>query len=313
MSTNLVYVEHGGDSSRATVTTPGVYVLDVEDYHLDPAPQPSLSSSGIKAILNESPLKFMAKHPRLTLWPNYEWPSTREQDLGSVLHSMLLAAGKPVLIVEGFDDWKKKAAQEQRKEAKANGFLPVLRKLFDEASEIVNCATAALVAEFGSWPIGQSEQTMVWRRRTNDHGEIWCRALADHLVRDRGLIVDLKTTGLPISDREVETRFAGQGYDIQAAHYLDGLVTLFPEFAGRERFVFATIEVTPPYDVRFDELPRSWLTIVGQRVDAASDKFAECLQSGQWPRRRKSELRMPPWHEQRMLEAEIANSRGVWV
>jgi hypothetical protein len=318
VSTDLVYVDRGTEDgvvqTRAMVTAPGVYALDVDDYHADPAPEPSLSSSGIFTLLNGTPSKFRAKHPRLTDWPDFPEKSSAAQDLGSVIHSMLLAAGRPVLVIEGFDDWKKKAAQEQRKEAKRNGSLPVLRKLFDEASMIVERAAVALRAELGEWPAGESEQTMIWRRRTNDHGMIWCRALADHLIRSRGTIIDLKTTGLPLADRDLSTNFTYQGNDFQAAHYLDGLETLFPELAGRGEFLFAIVETEPPYDVRFADLPKGWRTLAAQAVDRASDRFAACLESGEWPSyRKRADLQIPTWHEQRLIEAEIANSRGVWV
>jgi len=299
-------------STDRIVVGVGVHSLDVEDYYADPAPEPSLSSSGIKVLLEQTPAHFRAQHPRLTEWPDYARPSTPAQDRGSVVHSLLLGAGRPVQVIDGYDDWRKKDARAKRDESKAAGYLPVLRKSYDEAKVIADHAEVALRQEFGVWPIGDSEQTMVWQRSTA-HGPIYCRALDDHLAIDRGLIVDVKTTEESIADAKLWAKIANDGADIQNAHYLEGLESVHPDLAGRTHFKFAYVEVNPPYLVRIVELPTRWITLVAQVVDSAADLFAQCLRTNTWPKWKVASPQIPVWHEQRLMERLIAESRGVVV
>lgn len=261
----------------------GLHDISSDAYHSDPAPDPSLSSSGIRTLLNETPAHFKARHPRLTTFPDaIERPSTREQDLGTVVHRILLGAGCEFAVISGFDDFRKKEAQTLRDAAREEGRVPILEKTYAQAEQIAAHAEKALKERFGGWPIGDSEVTMLWQRETAN-GPIWNRALMDQFSHRLATVVDLKTTGRCISDDELARKLAGDGADIQNAHYVNGVETLFPDLAGLVQFIFVVVETEAPFAVRFASLSESWLTRARFRIDRAADTFANCLRTNNWP------------------------------
>lgn len=276
----------------------GVHDIPSADYHADPAEEPSLSSSVTKALLESTPRHAKTMHPRLTDFPDVEnYGGTKAQDLGTLVHKIILGAGQEFVIID-YPDWRKDAAKQLRDQALTKGLLPILRHTLEEAHAIAAPCIEGLEKEFGEWPLGQSEQTMVWKRRTSDGGSIWCRALADHLVESKSLIIDLKTTGKAIGDSELSRKLAGDGADYQAAHYLDGFETLFPQSRGRAKFLFVVVETDPPYDVRVVDLPEGWRSLAAQMLDIATDTWARCLSTGLWPGwPSRSTLTIPSWRE----------------
>ena len=281
----------------------GIHHIDVDQYHADPAPEPSLSSSGITTLIEGTPAHFLARHPRLSPWP-IEQTNTPQQTLGAVIHALVLGEGRAIVPLN-YRDFKKKEAQEARDRVEAAGQIPILQKRYDQALFVAEELQKNLIREFGHWPIGDSERTVIWKRDT-DNGPIYGRALMDHLAIDNtaGLIVDVKTTEKVISDSELERKVCYEGSDVQDYWYTDGIESLYPNLRGRVRFVFAYIEVEPPYSVRPIELPTSWLSLVGQRVDEAANTFAKCLRSNEWPGwpRGTRRLTMPSWREKQFIE-----------
>ena len=84
---------------------------------------PGLRNSAIKGVL-ESPSVY--KH-------NLDHPSTAKHfTIGSAVHSLLLEEGKTVVHVP-VNDWKTKAAQEQRDAALADGKYPLNNAEHDQA------------------------------------------------------------------------------------------------------------------------------------------------------------------------------------
>src|SRR6266571_488600 len=75
--------------SGVRVMTPGIYTLTAEQYHADPAPTASLSSSVASILLDQSPLHAWLAHPRLNHSYVREDANSRF-DLGSAAHMMLL-------------------------------------------------------------------------------------------------------------------------------------------------------------------------------------------------------------------------------
>ena len=88
-----------------------VHNLPEADYHAHPA----LSSTGARKLLPPScPAKFEweRRHPT---------PPTRAMREGHAAHRMILGVGVEVVPVMGYDDWRTKAAQDQRKEIESSG------------------------------------------------------------------------------------------------------------------------------------------------------------------------------------------------
>jgi hypothetical protein len=258
--------------------------LDINpmEYHADTlTPEPALSSSGIRTLLTSTPAHFRARNARLSPW-DVKNESTDAQSLGTVIHRLILGRGGEFVVLSGFDDWRTKAAQIQRKDAIERGLVPILEKTHDQAQRIAGYGIEALRERFGGWPIGESEVVGIWRAET-ENGPVWKRMLIDHWSERAVTVLDVKTTARPIADEDLARKFATEGGDIQAAHYTEGISTIFPKFAGLVQFQFVVIEVEPPFAVRFVKLNESWLTRARFRTERASNLFAECIKNDRWP------------------------------
>lgn len=300
------------------ISQPGIYDISPEEYHADPCETASLSSSGIRTLLNATPAHFAAQHPRLTRWPEYARKGTKAQDRGTVIHSMLLGKGADWIARDCTEfsnkdgspsqTWGGAEAKGWKADMTAQGICVISRDEEADYLAIAEIARQALRQRFPWWDEGQSEQALIWRRETS-YGPIWCRALVDKLFRPTlADLVDLKTTAKPISDEDVSRKLALDGADIQAAWYLEGAKAVTSRASDVERrFHFAHVEIEPPYSVRIDTLSDNWLTRAMLRIDRACNLFARCLYANDWPSWpvRDEPLRPPSWMEAQWVEAEI--------
>ncbi len=89
---------------------------------------------------------------------------------------MLLGQPTEIAVLD-FDDFKKKAAQEERSEAQSRGAIPLLKKDRETVQEMVEKARAKLatsehaairsIVELGD-AIAYNEVTAVWKDRCGD-------------------------------------------------------------------------------------------------------------------------------------------------
>lgn len=281
-------------------------------YHADPCEQPSLSASGIKRLLYESPAAFAAHHPRLTMWPELLDETSASMDKGSIVHRMILGAGCDFVIIDPTQfrnkdgsqakSFKNADAARAKEKAEDEGKIVVSPKV---GAHLLNAAEAVirmLQAEYGDWPIGESEQVFTWQRETS-LGPIWCRAMMDHVSLRYAVILDPKSTSKGLSDSAIQRAAAYDNWHLQAAWYLDAINRAHPELDGRMRFRFPVFELEPPYDCCLFDMPESWLHIGRQENERACELFAVCLRTGQWPGRARVASPEPPsWLESRFLE-----------
>lgn len=240
----------------------GIYPdLPEADYHADPCPEPSLSNSIAKELVEKSPLHAWAMHPK---FGGASRAPSSTLDHGSLVHELLLGRGPGITVVEA-NDWRTKAAKAARDEARDAGKTPVLAKAFLAAKKAAKALEAGL-ANRGVVFDGESEVTLVWQELAAA-GPIWCRARLDHLKRP--IIYDLKTTGIA-ETRAIERLIVNMGYDMQRAAYVRGLTALEPDLGGRVDFVFAFVETEFPYAINVAPLDgmlreygeRRWLDAV---------------------------------------------------
>ena len=164
------------------------------------------------------------------------------------------------------------------------GKTPVLLKVFKRA-EACCAAFRAKIAKFPElqvqFGLGRSEQVMVW-----NEGPVWFRAMCDKLFIDEGahkaVIFDVKTTD-DARERCFANKVRGFGYDLQFAQYTYGLQALRPDLAGRVRFIFLTIETSPPFALVPYELDGEWRAIGVSRYCRAISLWTECLKQNRWP------------------------------
>ena len=145
--------------------TPNFYAMPADEYHADPCPQPSLSSSIAQILLRESPRKAWFSHPRLN--PQYREEHDGKFDLGTCAHAVLLENDASRITIVEADDWRTKAAKEQRDAARAAGKTPLLARHFADVQAMVEAARKFIagseVSEY--WPDSDSELTGIWQER----------------------------------------------------------------------------------------------------------------------------------------------------
>jgi hypothetical protein len=272
------------------ITKPGFY-SDIPDaeYHGDPCPAPSLSSSIAKILLQQTPGHAWWAHPRLNRSKALEVEeSTKAQQAGSVLHKLLLGQGRPVAVLN-FDNYRTNAAKTARDKAMAEGALPILAHEMAQAEEVAAGArkqiertdTAEVLLD------GEAEVTGVWQE---DNG-VWCRMRIDWLpdsAREGGHIIvpDFKTTGKSAHPDKWQKDLFDYGGDIQAAFYERGLRKLVPNIRTVD-FRFVVIEQTEPYAVSVCRASNQALEQAHDTVDLAIRTWGELLKRGTnleaWP------------------------------
>lgn len=242
-------------------------LLDVgpEAYHK----LPGLSASRAIALINDSPYhcKYLIDHG--------DKKPTREMDMGSVVHRMVLGKGKEYACLP-YDDWKTKAAQESRDKTRAAGLIPLTHVQYTKCEEAAE-SVKATIAELGIEMRGQSECAVEWFE-----GDVQCRNMFDHVTFETGDILEIKTTG-DANPARVERRAEELGYRISAAAYIRSLLAYKPELAGRITYTFLFVEMDPPYAVYPPEPDHLFIETGERDWLRAVATWRQCIQSGRWP------------------------------
>lgn len=272
------------------ITQPGVYDLPEDVYHADPVPGGSLSASGAKLLLPPSCpalYRYRRDHPKVTAAFEY----------GTAAHKFVLGTGPQIVIIDA-EDWRTKAAQEERKQARADGHVPLLIGEFAAVGEMARAVEQhPLASALLDRERGMPEQSLFWQ---DGESGIWRRARLDYLPQPgagRMIIPDYKTCDR--ADREsVRKAIANYGYYIQAAQYTGGVRALGLDYDPA--FVFIFQEKTPPYLVNVVQLDDEAMEAGRERMQRACEMFRDCTQSDSWPgysglSRDPDVISLPPW------------------
>jgi hypothetical protein len=301
-----------GRSSRLSDRGPlfppsGLLSVDAQTYHADQvADVPTLSASLACVLIAKSPAHAFIQHPRLN--SAYVAPEPKKAwDVGTVAHSLLLEGYGNVHVVEGFDDWRMKAAKEEAAASRAQGKIPLLRHEWDEVSAMVDAAREQL-AGFDPAPLtdGVAERTLTW-----SEGGVACRSRLDWLRDDCTLIEDVKTTARSADpwffSRKTVYEF---GYDLRAAMYLRGIKAVTGVDA---RWRWLVVETKPPYAVSVVEPGADVLAVGNAKLDRALEMWADCLATGLWPAygREVHVAEAPSW-ELRWLDNHEEFADAAW-
>jgi hypothetical protein len=276
--------------------------MAADTYHADPCDVPALSQSIAHTLVSKSPAHAYLEHPRLG---GEQREATSSMDRGSLVHALLLGKGAKIHAVHA-DDWKTKAAREERDAARAAGELPALAHEIDEAFAIVDTVRPKLASR-GVVLDGHSEVVILWSVETEE-GQIQCRARVDHIAADERTVIDLKTTGKIIPPRKLGRHFCEYGYEIQGAAYTQALETVDPRQVGRVRFLDIAIEMTKPHCVTVAAHDGRMRELGARRWARACELWARCLRSGEWPEYSGEVVYVspPPWEVTEEEEAEAS-------
>lgn len=252
------------------------------DYFADPAPEPSLTQSICKVLLDESPAHARLAHPRLAppVASEDEEPEkyVAVQAIGNAAHKLLIGRGKELALGD-FDNWKKKEAQQFRDAASMGGLTPILSKHYDRAEEMAKAARVQLdaIGWTDAFREGYGETVVIAK-----DGDTYLRSMIDWYVSPT-INYDLKTSGGSLAPHMIGRKAEGDGWHIQAAMQERILDILDPESAGRRKWRFVGQENWAPWAIVAVELDEHWLTMGRKAVDMAVGIWRECMASGRWP------------------------------
>ncbi len=284
------------------INEPGVfYDMPSTVYFGDPCPDPSLTQSVAKILLERSPLHAWHAHPRLN--PNFEANDDPKFDLGNVAHKLILGRGKDFVVLP-FDDYRTKAAKEAREVAIANGKVAVLEHQHIRAVHMVRAARDQLFSRDLDYLFRTGcEAVLAWRE-----GDIWLRQMIDWAHPDTTIVADYKTTDMSVAPHALPRLMIAGGWPIQAAMAERGLEAL--KGVARRRFLFVAQETEPPYQLSVAEMSRDAITMGAKQLIHAIDVWTRCMQAREWPGYPLliNTPEYPGWAEQQWLDREVKDA-----
>ncbi|MFE7799058.1 PD-(D/E)XK nuclease-like domain-containing protein [Nocardia sp. NPDC057440] len=252
-------------------TARGLYDgIDEAVYHGD---RNSLSSSGARKLLppyTPASFRWMQDNPR---------EEKDYFDVGHAAHSLVLGVGAPIHEVR-HDDWRSKAAKEERAECYDDGLTPLLTVDYQ--------AVRAMAAAVRSHPLaaallahGVAEQSGYHRDPGTD---VMLRFRPDWITETRDgrrLIVDYKTSR-SADPRLFVASAAKFGYHQQHPWYTEGLQAVL-ELEYEPDLLFIVQDKNPPYLVSVVGLEGHDIERGRDLNRRAIDIYAECVATGEWP------------------------------
>lgn len=277
----------------------GLHQLPSADYHRDPAPAPSLSSTLARLLLNRSPRHAWHASPRL----NPDWQPTEKKayDIGRAAHRMVLGCGDdfaevPADLLSDDGAARSKVAREWMAQARAEGLTPLKGDEVARIQEMADAVQSRLSCMGITFAPGRSEVAAMAQV-----DGIWCRAMVDHAPIDPRLpLYDLKTT-TDASPEAVVRTINAYGYDVQAAHYLD---TWEAATGERRKFRFVFVEKDAPHEVFVGDLmdrpgaDGDWMETARSKAREARRIWGECIAANEWSGypARVGIIAAPIWH-----------------
>jgi hypothetical protein len=260
-----------GPDEPIQVTRPGVYYLTEQEYHQDPVPGGSLSSTTARALLPPS-CPALADHAR-------SHPTFKSvYDNGSVCHELVLGSGVELVEVVAAD-WRTKAAKDQREAARARGAVALLSKDMREVEKMAVAVVEHPIAGGLFQPgTGRPEVCLFW---IDEETGMWCRAMLDWFPTHptMPIAVDLKTTDDP-SPVKIRKHMEEFGYFFQEAFYRMGLDALGIRY---DDFLFVFVGKNDPYPVVVARKDQDSLADGFVKCREALDVWAQCQFTGVWP------------------------------
>lgn len=282
------------------ITELGVYEIPAEEYHADCCPEPSLSKSVAKLLIDRSPRHAWWAHPRLN--PDFERKTKAQFDIGSAAHALVLGDEQKFAIIDA-DSYRTKAAQEARDAAYASDRIPLLPDQYECVLAMERAFRAQIDAHQearDAFTNGKPEQVLIWRE-----GDVWCRARLDWLPSAGRIFDDYKTTAAAAHPDAWGSRtFFETGCDFQDAFYRRGIKKVLG--IADPIFRFTVQETEPPHLLCVMQADPAVRAIAEKKVEAAIRLWGQCLKANRWPGypAMTCHLELPAWRETQWLERE---------
>lgn len=261
-------------------------VHDIPDtlYHSD---RSSMSSTAAKRILRPgcpAQVEYDTAHPK----------HKDIYDLGTVTHLKILGKGPQILEVKS-PTWNKKADQEIRAQARAEGVVAILSKDLAMVEQMADAVRMhPRVKELLADGTGVPERSVFW---IDEETGIRRRAMLDWFPTGEGkgqpIAADVKTT-TDCSPQAIARAIWKLRYFQQDPFHRDGLAAAGIPDAG---FAFIFVDKNPPHLVTVVQLDEDYVVAGWRRNRKAIDVWDACKRTGIWPDygQQIHTISAPPW------------------
>lgn len=189
--------------------------------------------------------------------------------------------------------WQATEAQEQAKEARARGQVPVFEHELETAQQVAGAVRARLLGEGIELERCVKQDTILWASRLG----VACEGTPDlvYLVPSarggvlRWVVIDLKV-GENADPEYLDDHIYNMGWDIQAAAYYEALSSLYPEAEGRGEHWILASDANPPQCITFEPLSPAYMAIGQARWERGQQVWIKCHETGEWPEYAKRPL-----------------------
>lgn len=268
-------VKHG-----EVITEPGVYDMPAGWYHSDCCAGPSISSTGLRTIVNKSPAHYW--------WDSYLNPDREEVEdaetkalrIGLAAHILLL---EPHLFQErfttrpaSFPDYRTIAARKWRADQQLAGIHVLDPKEMQEVYGIRDSIQQHAIFRDGILD-GDIERSLIWKDEATG---IWIKTRPDVIPRGSNILADLKTTNDGRA-RAVSKKVFDMGYDMQMALIGIGMDVLLGRLI--EEYVLVFVESSKPFGVRVAPIDLDDIGRGRVLLRHALTKLRQCLDAGRFP------------------------------
>lgn len=295
---------------KVTLLGAGLWNIPGHRYHADPCPQPSLSSTLARIILNQSMLHAWTASSRLN--PDYQPTEKKVFDFGRAAHRKVLGKGDeyaaiPEELLGSNGAASTKAAKEWIEDARARGVTP----LKAEEVEMIDAMAAKCLARLAEMKIAVDPERSEIVGIAEIDG-IWNRAMFDNAPMGRKYLIDFKTT-TDASPEACMRAVCNYGYDVQARHYLD----VWHAVTGEKRsFRFVFQEKEPPFEVSVVELmddpslDGDWMLDAASKIREARFLWQRGLKTGEWPGypAKIARIEAPVWHRKAWADRAVQHT-----
>lgn len=274
----------------------GLYLgVDHDEYHDDPA----LSSTGARHLTPPScPAKF-----RWNADNRRERKVTPAMEFGQAYHTLAFDAGPEIVIIDA-PDWRTKAAQAERDEARAAGKVPLLA--YEHRKVQAMAAILRADTTFRALTVDGAPEVSLW---WHDDHDVQCRARTDWLPEirkgQRLILPDWKTTTSAHPETFGAKSMQRYGYAQQADWYTRGFRAL--DLADDALMLFAAQETEPPYVLQWIQPDADAMRVGRILNDRALETFARCTETNTWGGYADgiALASLPGWYANPIIESEL--------
>lgn len=274
------------------ISKPGIYSgVPMDAYHGDLCIGPSISSSGLRTIEAKTPLHYFADS---YLNPDREPEDQKEAlSFGKAAHTLLLGESgfrdQYAVRPDQWKDWRTKAAQAWKAEQEEAGRTILVPAHLAAIRGIAKSLESHPLVRQGILH-GLVEHTIVCQDKTTG---VWLKIRPDVVPQADGVLVDGKTT-TDASPQAIQRTILNFGYPMQGA--LGTIVMKEALDVTITDFVLVFFEKETPHAVAVTAIDNEWLYWARRQVRRSIDKFARCVETGEWPGYEvESTTHMPQW------------------